>query len=91
MKKLKIKCKRCGMCCLSVPNWNSLSDMDRAMLRKYDRNAEPILRKVSAVHGCPNLAFKGKKAICLIYSKRCSFCKALKYGSPECKYARKII
>ena len=81
------KCKRCGMCCQSVPNWNDLADIERAMLSKYDKEAEGILKQV-CITGCPKLSFKGNKAICSIYLKRCNFCKALKYGSKECKYAR---
>jgi len=84
------ECERCGMCCLHVPNWYKLTDMERALIRSWDREAEEILKKVD-INGCPNLSFIKNKATCKIYKNRFNFCKALKYGSKECQFARDII
>lgn len=86
--KQEDKCRRCGMCCLSVPKWKDLTNEQRAMMRLFDKKAESVLSKVE--DGCPNLIFKDGKATCLIYSERCEFCKALKPNGDECKFARGV-
>ena len=84
---MKDECKRCGMCCTCLPNWKDLSNLDRAMMRTFDREAELCFKNV--VNGiCPNLSFEKGKAVCLIYDNRYNFCKALKPCGNECKIAR---
>lgn len=72
------KCKRCGICCMQLPNWYDLSDIERAFIRLHDRGAEELFKRV--VDGkCPNLVINQKGdflATCKIYDKRFNFCKA---------------
>ena len=71
----KENCIRCGQCCMSLPNWKDLSEIDKAMIRILDRKAEEIFKKV--VKGkCPNLVFEDGIARCLVYDNRFNFCKA---------------
>ncbi len=68
-------CKRCGFCCMSLPNWNDLDDVDRAMIRLHDKNAEELFKRVINSK-CPNLVYVGNITKCSIYDKRYNFCKA---------------
>jgi len=40
------ECNRCGFCCMMLPHWNDLNDIQRALYRIYDKNAENVFRKV---------------------------------------------
>jgi Fe-S-cluster containining protein len=71
------ECKRCGICCMSLPNWEDLPNLDRAFIRLYDREAEELFKKVKEGK-CPYLIFEGIRAKCLIYDKRFKFCRAYK-------------
>ncbi len=68
-------CKRCGTCCMQLPNWNNLTDVERAMIRMWDKNAEELFKRVKDGR-CPNLKIVDGRATCLIYEKRYNFCKA---------------
>lgn len=60
---------------MSLPNWNDLKDVERAIIRLYDKYAEELFKKVENGK-CPNLSFVKGKAKCLIYKNRFNFCKA---------------
>ena len=59
------KCKRCGFCCMQLPNWNDLSDFERAFIGIHDKEAELLFMKV--VDGnCPNLVInQNGKFLCV--------------------------
>lgn len=85
-------CRRCGFCCMSLPSWKNLSELDKATIRQLDPEAEILFNQV--VDGvCPNLDLDttGIRSKCKIYNKRFKFCRALKYNSNQCKFARGII
>ena len=81
------KCKRCGMCCQCLENWEEKDDTQRALLRMWDKGAELTFKEVKD-NICPHLSYDGQITICKIYKKRHNFCKALKPNSKECKFAR---
>lgn len=68
------------MCCMQLPNWKDLLDIQRAFIRQHDPRAEEIFMNV--VDGkCPNLIINKSGvpiASCKIYDNRCNFCKAYK-------------
>lgn len=86
-----MSCRRCGFCCMSLPNWDDLTENEKVTIRIHDKEAEELFKQVIDAR-CPNLVVnrKGKYLTsCKIYNKRYNFCKALKPNSEQCKLARK--
>ena len=81
MKEIMVtnKCRRCGNCCMALPNWYDMTDLERACIRLWDKGAELTFQQVRDGR-CPHLKFKDGLAICSIYKNRHRFCKAFKCG-----------
>ena len=67
------ECKRCGKCCTTFYLYQSMTLLEKVIIRwKLWRKGQSLNKDTSR---CDKLRFRRRKAICKKYDKRPEFCK----------------